>query len=629
MIRTRRHLPLLLVLLFPGLVFAQASPPDLAGHWAEGRIGELLARRIVESFPDGTFRPAETISRARFIAWLVTAKGLPLQRADQPPYPDVPSSFPLAAHIGTAQAYGVLPEMSLFRPTDALTRVEAIHWTVRALGHTFESAYLANAALPYDDVASLPGPLRGMVGVAALSTPPLLREPSSPRLRPHDAITRAEAASLTWAYLQTLEQPAALRATFPLGAGTTLVLEKRGALRILPVWQVQVGAFLDPERAARLADEMRRRGLPAVIELQDGFYKVRAGSFSTRAEASSLAGELAAEGLPTFLVLTVRDFDTLPGPVWSAILLLEGGGLRLRPALARGQVVGRERTSEIARREGALAAVNGGYFSLTGDPLGCLMIDGELISEPVRGRSCVGIRRDGQILFDTLDLDGAVATPTASAAVQGVNRERGVDEVIIYRRAFGPSTRTNALGTEAIVVGDVVQQVISGQGNAAIPADGYVLSAHGRAGVWVRENLRVGEPVTLRLRLVPASGDPRWAEVVHVFGGGPRLLAEGRYVGGEGFTAAFLNRRHPRTAIARLADGRLILVVVDGRQPYHSLGTALPELAAMLRALGAVDAVNLDGGGSATLVIRGTVVNLPSDEGGERPVSDAVLVDGR
>ena len=333
----RRHV-FLLLLAFPGLVFAQTAPPDLGGHWAEGRIRDLIARRIVEVFPDGTFRPQESLSRARFVAWLVAMKGLPLQRADSPDFPDVPPSFPLAAHIETANTYGILPAMPQFRPTDPLTRLDAIHWTVRALGHTFESAYMANAALPYEDAATLPAPLRGRVAVAALSTPPLLREPPSALLRPHDPITRAEAASLIWAHLQALEQPSVLRATFPLGEGVTLVLEKRGALRLLPVWRVQVGAFLDPERAARLADEMRKRGLPAAVDPQDAFYKVRVGNFSTRTEAETLAGQLAAEGLPTFLVLTVRDFDTLPGPVWSAVLVLEGpagAGLRLRPALAR------------------------------------------------------------------------------------------------------------------------------------------------------------------------------------------------------------------------------------------------------------------------------------------------------
>jgi hypothetical protein len=123
-----------------------------------------------------------------------------------------------------------------------------------------------------------------------------------------------------------------------------------------------------------------------------------------------------------------------------------------------------------------------------------------------------------------------------------------------------------------VVIADVVQQVLDGRGNAPIPADGYVLSGHGRAGGWIREQLRPGERVALRLRLVPASGDRRWEQVVHVIGGGPRILAEGRYVGGEGFTSGFTSRRHPRTAVARVADGRVLLVVVDGRQPYTASG---------------------------------------------------------
>src|SRR3989304_3312485 len=215
---TRRHLLLPLLLLFPGLVFAQTVPPDVEGYWAEGRIRELITRRIVEVFPDGTFRPQETLSSARFVAWLVAVKGLPLLRADPAAFPDVPPP---------TRSRGAAP----------------IHWPVRALGHTFESAYMASAALPFEDTTGLPAPLRGIVAVAALSTPPLLREPPSARLRPRDPTTRGEAASLVWAYLQALEQPAALRATFPLGDGVTLVLEKRGALRPLPVWRGEGGAF--------------------------------------------------------------------------------------------------------------------------------------------------------------------------------------------------------------------------------------------------------------------------------------------------------------------------------------------------------------------------------------------------
>ena len=79
------------------------------------------------------------------------------------------------------------------------------------------------------------------------------------------------------------------------------------------------------------------------------------------------------------------------------------------------------------------------------------------------------------------------------------------------------------------------------------------------------------------------------------------------------------------------ADGSLLFVTVDGRQPGHSEGTTLRETAELLRALGAVDALNLDGGGSTTMVVRGPggrlrVTNRPSDAAGERPVANALAL---
>jgi exopolysaccharide biosynthesis protein len=91
-------------------------------------------------------------------------------------------------------------------------------------------------------------------------------------------------------------------------------------------------------------------------------------------------------------------------------------------------------------------------------------------------------------------------------------------------------------------------------------------------------------------------------------------------------SATFAVDRHPRTAIAKLASGKLLLVTVDGRQPGISAGMSLYMLADLLLELGAVEAMNLDGGGSTTMVIQNKIVNKPSDQTGERPVSDAVLV---
>jgi exopolysaccharide biosynthesis protein len=83
--------------------------------------------------------------------------------------------------------------------------------------------------------------------------------------------------------------------------------------------------------------------------------------------------------------------------------------------------------------------------------------------------------------------------------------------------------------------------------------------------------------------------------------------------------------RHPRTAIGVTATGKILLVVIDGRRARWSRGATLGELRNILRDLGAVDALNLDGGGSSEMVVDGEIVNRPSD-GRERRITNAVLI---
>jgi hypothetical protein len=94
----------------------------------------------------------------------------------------------------------------------------------------------------------------------------------------------------------------------------------------------------------------------------------------------------------------------------------------------------------------------------------------------------------------------------------------------------------------------------------------------------------------------------------------------------EAFTADQLVPRHPRTAVGQSADGRLILVTVDGRQPGYSVGMTNFELALALARLGAVTASALDGGGSTTMAFDGRLLNRPSDPGGEREVAEGLFV---
>lgn len=112
-------------------------------------------------------------------------------------------------------------------------------------------------------------------------------------------------------------------------------------------------------------------------------------------------------------------------------------------------------------------------------------------------------------------------------------------------------------------------------------------------------------------------------------GGFPELLDGGVRVGDLEVSArpAFAATRHPRTAVGFDVDeGWLWLVVVDGRQSPHSEGMTLPELAELFEALGAEEALNLDGGGSTVMVVGEQAVSRPSDLTGERPVVNALAL---
>jgi exopolysaccharide biosynthesis protein len=85
-------------------------------------------------------------------------------------------------------------------------------------------------------------------------------------------------------------------------------------------------------------------------------------------------------------------------------------------------------------------------------------------------------------------------------------------------------------------------------------------------------------------------------------------------------------RRNPRTLAGVTGDGRLLLVVVEGRRPGYGVGASFAESARVLRALRAADGVNLDGGGSTSLTVGSSLVNRRSDATGERPIGDALLL---
>jgi len=358
--------------------------------------------------------------------------------------------------------------------------------------------------------------------------------------------------------------------------------------------------------------------------------------------------------------------EVAPGVQWTTIVREAApqriNVLELDPAvvggvLSNGRIAGRERVSTMARRSGAVAGVNGGYFGPRGDPVGVLAIDGELLSEPVDRRSALLVGA-GRATVAPLRFRGAVTINGVTRLIDGLDRPRGLVPACGGRGGDLPTVRPNAAltctdaselvllsprygarppregGVEAVLRDGMVARV-RGPGTGPVPRDGLLLTGTGDAARFLRNAALPRSRAEVELRLT-ASGQPLdLAQQTLMVGGGPRLLRGGRVsvtAKAEGFAppqapaffGTFVAARQPRTLAGVRTDGTVLLVTVDGRRPGWSAGMTLPEAARLMQSLGARDALNLDGGGSSTMTVRGEVVNRPSDRGGERMVSDGV-----
>jgi len=315
--------------------------------------------------------------------------------------------------------------------------------------------------------------------------------------------------------------------------------------------------------------------------------------------------------------------------------------ITLETVKAKDQLEGNERTSAMARRssrEGhrVVAAINGDFYDTGGIPINLQVIGGEILRDP-SFRSVFGVATDEKPFIQILSLRGSViAKDRSTYAISGVNRTRHADEVIFYNHFFSPSTRTNQWGAEVTLQplkpffpNDTLRAVLTAldslAGNQPIPKGRYVLSGHGAGRRFLLDHGRLGDTLAVFIGLPPLR-----RAVAAAIGGLPRLVRDGRIsieAAQEGASESLVTNRHPRTAVGISRDSTVVyLFTVDGRQPGYSAGMSLPELADWMLRVGCYHAVNLDGGGSTTMVVRDSVVNRPSDLAGERAVANALLV---
>jgi large repetitive protein len=312
-------------------------------------------------------------------------------------------------------------------------------------------------------------------------------------------------------------------------------------------------------------------------------------------------------------------------------------------------------TSELARgpwasARPALAAINGDFFRA--DPLG--VPEGPQISfgEPVAAegshgpsvsarfgapQAAFGVLAGGAAFVGEARLEGAASSTSGGQfPLARVNAPPGQDSLALFNRHGGVATSADAGVLEVAIrlvdrapaggepARGVVLAIDSLPAGLALDADRLVLAGRGRAASWIRL-LAPGDTLSWTVA-VGGFAEP----VTELIGGFPRLLRQGATVLHEVPTLrpAFSEERHPRSAVGLRPDGTVVLLAVDGRRPGYSEGMTLPELATLLHELRVTEALNLDGGGSTTLVVQGQVANRPSDAGGERPVTNALVVLG-
>jgi hypothetical protein len=338
-------------------------------------------------------------------------------------------------------------------------------------------------------------------------------------------------------------------------------------------------------------------------------------------------------------VTYTREVDfTLRGPIVLDVVTApkpDGTVYSLAPALSNDQLRGREPLTRLESRVAGRAtglAIDGDDFDSSGAPSGILLQQGVLNSAPADGRSSLGIAADGTL----------TAGHVAFAGIwQGKGQRRPLllntpaqgGRFSLYTPVYGAATPHESGVVEAVLgsfPGPRLDQPLDGTvtrvttaGPTLIPRGGAVIVARGaQSKAQLKAEAPVGQQVEALLAL-----SPDWSDLVGAVGGGPLLVKNGKPIfhAGEPFVARQLNSRQPRCAIGQLADGRIVLVSVEGTKASYSIGMSNYELAVELSRLGATTAFALGSGSASGIAFDGGLLTRPS--GGTVPkVSDALVL---
>lgn len=281
--------------------------------------------------------------------------------------------------------------------------------------------------------------------------------------------------------------------------------------------------------------------------------------------------------------------------------------IELAPALASDSLAKKATIKTIAKKNNSIVAINGTYFKpQTGVPLGTLMIDKKLLTGPIYNRVAMGIGED-DFKMARVELNGKLYNENSSIKIDNINQPRMLAAYIIaYSREWGQvSPPTPKYGIQIAIQDNKIIKISNG--SIEIPQNGYVISGP-------KEKLEPffnGKSVQMEINTTP-----NWEDMKHIISGGPYLIKNNQlYVDVKEQRLDAISGKNPRTAIGYTENNNLVLVTIDGRE-QASVGVNIYDLAKIMKSFGCTNAMNLDGGGSSVMYVKGSIVNSPAVTGG-------------
>ena len=286
----------------------------------------------------------------------------------------------------------------------------------------------------------------------------------------------------------------------------------------------------------------------------------------------------------------------------------------LKVVAGEGKYTKKATVSSMAKRVDATALVNGDFFNmlLQGSPEGPSIIDDKLQTSPVHyiGLYSLGISKDNKAYIDEIKFDGKItASNGKSFKIDGLNKSyywyeptneySHQDKLNLYTDFWASKSRGDKKNSEILINQDGIVEQISEKKNFDFPVpDGkFIIQADGSAYQFIKENCSIGSKVKLDYSITPNH------DFKFLIGGHALLVDKGEVVK---YTKDInvLEGTRARTAAGITEDGKTLYIVSAEGRTKRSAGLKLGELSNFMKSIGVYRALNLDGGGSTTMVAK-------------------------